>query len=75
MLRTRSEAASGLDALARLRQRRMTETLGAMPRESLSAMAGYGLTDGEIARYFGLPRPAVTTLRFAWGIDGDAADV
>lgn len=57
-------------SLAAARRRRIAETLGSAPRESLAAMAGYGLSDGEIGRYCGLPPRAVTRLRPHWGIDG-----
>ena len=57
-------------SLAAARRRRIAETLGSAPRESLAAMAGYGLSDDEIGRYYGLPPRAVTKLRTRWGIDG-----
>ena len=57
-------------SLAAARRRRIAETLGTAPRDSLAAMAGYGLSDDEIGRYYGLPPRAVTLLRVRWRIDG-----
>ena len=55
-------------ALDEERQRRIAETLGARPRHALSALVGYGLSDGDIARYHRLPDEVVTQLRDFWGI-------
>lgn len=49
-------------------RQRIAETLGATPREALSALVGYGLHDHDIARYHGLPRALVTELRELWRI-------
>lgn len=45
------------------RHARITEKLGLCPAESLHAMAGYGMSDHEIARYFGLTKSTVKRLR------------
>lgn len=50
------------------RRRRIAETLGPTPRDALSALAGYGLNDAEIARYHGLERRLVSDLRDHWRI-------
>ena len=42
---------------------RIIEKLGPCPGEALSAMAGYGMSDHEIARYYGLTRSTVKRLR------------
>lgn len=41
----------------------VTEKLGPVPAESLRAMTDYGLTNREIARYFGLTVSSVSRLR------------
>ncbi|MHA7886410.1 hypothetical protein [Roseicyclus sp.] len=49
-------------------RRRIADTLGTAPREALSALAGYGLQDHDIARHHGLPHDLVTELREFWRI-------
>ena len=49
---------------------RILEAFGPMPAAALAAMVDYGLSDGEIARYFDLPHEIISTLRRHWGIDG-----
>lgn len=53
-------------ALDDSRRRRIAETLGERPRDALSALVGYGLSDDDIARYHGLTREIVTGLREFW---------
>jgi len=48
--------------------RRAREALGPRPYEALAALADYGLSDSEIARYHGVPIEALTDLRAFWGI-------
>lgn len=45
------------------RHDRIIEKLGPCPGDALSAMAGYGMNDREIARYYGLTRSTVKRLR------------
>ncbi len=45
--------------------------LGPMPKRCLETLADLGLTDPEIARYFRIPRGAVTDLRQIWNIKGE----
>lgn len=47
--------------------RRVVEALGPMPREALTAMVGYGLSDVEISRYFNIAPVTVATLRRHFG--------
>ena len=49
----------------------VTEKLGPAPRQGLSALVGYGLSDDEIAQYHGMAPQLVTNLRILWGIAGD----
>ena len=49
---------------------------GPLPGEALCAMAGYGMNDSEIARYYGVTKSTVKRLRRAlparsgkWAID------
>lgn len=49
---------------------RTVEALGPRPREALSALVDYGLSDEDIARYHGVARDAVVALRGHWGIGG-----
>ncbi|MBI1220172.1 MAG: hypothetical protein GC186_16670 [Rhodobacteraceae bacterium] len=42
--------------------RRVPEALGPMPEATLACFIDLGLTDAEIAHYFGLPREYVTAL-------------
>jgi len=50
----------------------ITEALGPRPREALSALVGYGLSDTEIARYNGLPNSTISYLRSLWNIRSEA---
>lgn len=43
--------------------RRVVAALGPMPRETLSAMADYGMSDAEISRYFRISTCTVAALR------------
>ncbi|WP_101068539.1 hypothetical protein [Roseovarius salinarum] len=47
------------------RRRRLAEKLGPAPAATLRAMTDYGLTDREIARYFGLTPSTAARLRRA----------
>ncbi|MFO7759676.1 MAG: hypothetical protein R6V26_14585 [Roseovarius sp.] len=47
---------------------RVLDALGPMPGEALAAMVDYGLSDAEIARYYGLSSELVATLRAHWRI-------
>lgn len=49
----------------------ISAALGPLPREALAAMAGYGLSDGEIGRYYDIATSTITDLRRIWGIAGD----
>lgn len=42
--------------------------LGPYPRTCLETFHDLGLSDSEIARYFGIPRASVTGLRLMWNI-------
>ncbi|WP_372991416.1 hypothetical protein [Sulfitobacter sp.] len=48
--------------------RRHVATLGPKPRKSLAAFVDLGLSDGEIARYYQLPRNCISMLCQVWGI-------
>ena len=50
---------------------RILKVFGPMPGEALAAMVDYGLSDVEIARYYGLPHEMITTLRDYWELDGN----
>lgn len=41
----------------------MLEAFGPMPRETLSAMVDYGLSDADISRYFRISPDTVAALR------------
>jgi DNA-binding NarL/FixJ family response regulator len=42
--------------------------LGPDPERALAALVGYGLSDADIARYHGLRKNTVRSLRLLWGI-------
>ena len=44
---------------------KILETLGPMPAETLEAMTDYGMSEGDIARYFRLTAPTVRRLKRA----------
>jgi hypothetical protein len=44
------------------------DALGPMPGEALAAMVDYGLSDAEIARYYGLSIDLIAILRAHWRI-------
>lgn len=46
--------------------------LGPMPKKSLEAFAGMGLSDAEIGRYYKMPWQLVTELRDVWNIGSNA---
>lgn len=48
---------------------KIIERLGPFPRDSLCAMVGYGLSDGEIGRYYQIPSQTIQDLRNAFGIN------
>jgi len=48
--------------------RRHVATLGPKPRKSLAAFVDLGLSDGEIARYYQVPRNCISKLCQVWGI-------
>jgi hypothetical protein len=43
--------------------RKIINKFGPLPGDALRAMAGYGMNDGEIARYYGVTRSTVKRLR------------
>jgi hypothetical protein len=45
------------------RHDRIIKKLGPFPGDALSAMAGYGMNDQEIARYYGVTKSTVKRLR------------
>lgn len=51
--------------------RNCLSAMGPIPRGSMKAMIDLGLTDEEVARYFRVPRTAVSTLRQLRGIQRD----
>lgn len=55
-------------ALDERRCQKIAATLGASPRDALSALVGYGLKDREIARNHRLTQDLVTVLRELWSI-------
>ncbi|EEB82698.1 hypothetical protein RGAI101_4003 [Roseobacter sp. GAI101] len=48
--------------------RQHVATLGPKPKKSLEAFVDLGLTDGEIARYFNMPKTCISKLCHLWGI-------
>ncbi len=44
--------------------------LGPTPKRCLETLTDLGLSDADIARYYNMPRRAVTDLRQIWKIDG-----
>lgn len=50
---------------------RVLDALGPMPGPTLAAMVDYGLSDAEIACYYGLSPEVITTLRAHWRIPGN----
>ena len=49
----------------------ITAALGPMPRETLTAMVDYGLSDDEISRYFKISHDTVVALRRHFGSTAD----
>lgn len=50
---------------------RTLDALGPRPREGLGALAAYGLSDTEIARYHDVSCEAVNFLRVLWDIGSE----
>lgn len=48
--------------------RTAARALGPRPRAALAALAGCGMSDAEIARYYRQPESAIAGLRRAWSI-------
>lgn len=57
---------------AREQHRRILERLGPEPDNSLRSMTGYGLSDEEIARYYGITSASVRRLKCVLAV-GDYA--
>ena len=54
---------------AREKHRRVLEKLGPEPDQSLRAMTGYGLSDEEIAKYYGISYASVRRLKSVLAVE------
>ncbi len=61
----------GMDDCERTASLHHLQELGPMPKATLEALVDLGLTDAEIAGYFGVPKSFVTTLANFWDIQHD----